>query len=272
METSEHIGAIAGALAKAHLKIENPELDGQNPHYKSRFSTLAAVLNAVRKPLAEQGIALLQSVALEDGKVRVTTNLVHSSGEWMRETMAFPLQGSATVQQAGSTVTYLRRYSLISLCGIVGDPQQDDDGEADAEAREEHKPVRASQPPRKEVKQERPRRVEQASPSEEVKPEAVPAKTDKFPDDGEFLVTIKRVVRRQGRKTAVQVESVEHGLCWVSTMVEGYADFLAERVDEQMTLGLQRQGVALELTHIRSAAAAATKQPVVETDKEDLPF
>jgi hypothetical protein len=271
METSEHIGAIAGALAKAHLKIENPELDGQNPHYKSRFSTLAAVLNAVRKPLAEQGIALLQSVALEDGKVRVTTNLVHSSGEWMRETMAFPLQGNATVQQAGSTVTYLRRYSLISLCGIVGDPHQDDDGEADAAAREESKPVRAAPIPRKEVKQERPRREEPPSQREEVKQEAAPAVPDKFPDDGEFLVTIKRVVRRQGRKTAVQVESAEHGLCWVSTMVDGYADFLQERVNEQMTLGLQRQGVAMELTHIRSAAAAV-KQPVIEATKEELPF
>lgn len=147
METSETTGAISTALAKAHLEIENPELDGINPHFKSRFSTLAAVLNAVRKPLAKQGIALMQSVAIAESRVCVTTSLHHSSGEWMRETMSFPIPANSNVQQAGSCVTYLRRYSLIALCAIVGDPHEDDDGEADNEHRVEQKRQQARPEP-----------------------------------------------------------------------------------------------------------------------------
>jgi len=141
METSTTTGAIAEALAKAHLEIDNPELDGVNPHFKSRFSTLAAVLNAVRKPLAKQGIALMQSVSFLEGRIGVTTSLHHASGEWMRETMAFPIPGNSNVQQAGSTVTYLRRYSLISLCAIVGDPDADDDGDGDRKERAQQRPA-----------------------------------------------------------------------------------------------------------------------------------
>ena len=164
METSETTGAIAAALAKAHLEIENPELDGVNPHYKSRFSTLAAVLNAVRKPMAKQGIALMQSVSIAEGRVAVTTSLIHASGEWMRETMAFPIASGANVQQAGSTVTYLRRYSLISLCAIVGDPHEDDDGDAD---RAEHAERAKQQPPRQRTTRDtfKPERAKGAPPA-----------------------------------------------------------------------------------------------------------
>lgn len=164
METSTTTGAIAEALAKAHLEIENPELDGINPHFKSRFSTLAAVLNAVRKPLARQGIALMQSVSFLDNRIGVTTSLHHSSGEWMRETMAFPIPGNSNVQQAGSTVTYLRRYSLISLCAIVGDPTEDDDGDHDRRERVEQKPA-----PRQEY--QAPKAAAKAAPRPEPKVE-----------------------------------------------------------------------------------------------------
>lgn len=204
MDTSEQTGQIAAALAKAHLEIDNPELDGVNPHFKSRFSTLAAVLNAVRKPLAKNGIALLQSVSIEEGRVRVTTNLVHASGEWMRETMAFPIQAAANVQQAGSTVTYLRRYSVLALCAIVGDPHQDDDGDGDREAHVEAKKAPSKSAPRKETNALQPA------------PAAAAAKPGRpWPDAGTEEVLVKKVTMRDSGKTAAFCEAEDGTAAWV---------------------------------------------------------
>lgn len=267
METSETTGAIAAALAKAHLEIENPELDGVNPHFKSRFSTLAAVLNAVRKPLAKQGIALMQSVSIAEGRVAVTTSLIHASGEWMRETMAFPIATGANVQQAGSTVTYLRRYSLISLCAIVGDPHEDDDGDRDRTEREERKPTTPKRQPFK------PEAAKGATPAA-----AAPAPSgnpiDDYPDDFDGLLLIKRVTRRE-KAWAVLVESKQHGLAWVKTNIEDYANALSEAVGQERILGLFRNGPALEITHMKLPPQAEKPAPTPAREKEDadaLPF
>jgi len=205
METSATTGQIAAALAKAHIEIDNPELDGVNPHFKSRFSTLAAVLNAVRKPLAKHGIALLQSVAIEEGRVHVSTNLLHSSGEWLRETMSFPLAGGANIQQAGASVTYLRRYSLLALCGIVGDPHQDDDGETDRAMREDkkfNKPAPKAAPAAK------------SEPAPAVaKPITKPGRP--WPDVGTDAMLVTKITKRDSGKTAAFCEGTDGSAAWV---------------------------------------------------------
>ena len=267
MNTSESTAAIAAALAKAHLEIENPELDGVNPHFKSRFSTLAAVLNAVRKPLARNGIAMMQSVAIEEGRVAVTTSLMHSSGEWLREMMAFPIPNNATVQQAGACVTYLRRYSLISLCGIVGDPNEDDDGESDRQEREEQ---------RKRDAQQRAVQHRASAKPAPAKPAPAPAQAtgtmDKFPDEGDHIVQVKRVVQR-GKAWAVHVVSEEHGTAWIKTNVEDYAKFLDEQAasGEVVSVSLNRVDAnTLELLAIKSPRKTGAKP--VDVPEESLPF
>jgi len=205
MDTSETTGQIAAALAKAHLEIDNPELDGVNSHFKSKFSTLAAILNAVRKPLAKHGIALMQSVAIEDGRVRVTTNLVHASGEWMRETIAFPMVSGSNVQQAAGIVTYLRRYSLLGLMAIVGDPHADDDGESDREAHIEAKKAAVKPAPRKET------------PAPQPAPKATTASQPgrPWPDSGSEEVMVKKVTVRDSGKTAAYCEAEDGTAAWV---------------------------------------------------------
>jgi hypothetical protein len=132
---TEQINELAAALAKANLEIKNAELDRVNPHFKNRYATLGSILNAVRVPLAKHGLATLQTVRMEHGCVFVTTLLTHSSGQWIEESAGFPLPDKATVQQMGSCITYLRRYALAAIVGIVGD--EDDDGEGDRSTRSE---------------------------------------------------------------------------------------------------------------------------------------
>lgn len=144
MLRTDNIGEIAAALSKANLEIRNAELDRVNPHFKNRYATLGSILNAIRVPLAKHGIAPVQTVSMEDGKVTVTTALIHSSGQLVEDTAMFPLPNNATVQQMGSAITYLRRYALAAIVGIVGD--EDDDGEGDRRDRTERKPETRREP------------------------------------------------------------------------------------------------------------------------------
>lgn len=127
LQTSEKFGAVAEALAKAQVEIENATKDRANEHFKSKYATLAAVLDASRPMLAKHGIALLQAAGNgADGEVVVETRLIHSSGEWLASVLSVrPMKADA--QGIGSAITYLRRYALSALVGIT---QDDDDGNA----------------------------------------------------------------------------------------------------------------------------------------------
>jgi hypothetical protein len=153
MKRTENVGELAAALAKANLEIRNAELDRVNPHFKNRYATLGSILNAVRVPLAKHGIATVQTVSMDQGMVLVTTSIIHSSGQSIEDTAMFPLADKSTVQQMGSAITYLRRYALAAICGIVGD--EDDDGEDDRAQRTE--------PRRESFKPQQARGGEQAS-------------------------------------------------------------------------------------------------------------
>ena len=160
---TEQINELASALAKANMEIRNAELDRVNPHFKNRYATLGSILNAVRIPLAKQGLAAVQTVRMEQGCVYVTTILTHSSGQWIEESAGFPLPDKSTVQQMGSCITYLRRYTLAAICGIVGD--EDDDGEGDRGTRTTATAQRSEAPRREAPRSEAPRQEAKAAPA-----------------------------------------------------------------------------------------------------------
>jgi hypothetical protein len=134
MKGSENINEIGAALAKAQSAFKDAAKDQQGYGYK--YANLASILQIVRPAMTANGIAILQDVADSDGKVAVTTRLVHSSGQWL-ESSAFsmsiePKKGLSHAQCMGSVVTYARRYALAALLGIT---QEDDDGTSAAEAK-----------------------------------------------------------------------------------------------------------------------------------------
>ena len=126
MKTSSTLGALAKALADAQIEITSASMDAKNPHFGSRYATLASVTDAA-KPLAKHGIAVSQAAEVDDGRVIVSTILMHSSGEWISESISLkPRQDDP--QSVGSAITYGRRYLLASMAGIAAD--DDDDGNA----------------------------------------------------------------------------------------------------------------------------------------------
>ncbi|HSR80889.1 MAG TPA: ERF family protein, partial [Hyphomicrobiaceae bacterium] len=84
---SPDVGELAAALAKAQGSMRNATLNRTNPHFKSRYADLASVFDAIRKPLADNGLAVSQLI--DDG--RLVTLLMHSgSGEWLSSEMTLP--------------------------------------------------------------------------------------------------------------------------------------------------------------------------------------
>jgi hypothetical protein len=136
MKTSDTVSAIAAALVKAQAVMHGASKDGVNPQFRTsatggRYATLAAVIDACRKPLTDHGIAFLQApgAILPEG-VPITTTLVHTSGEWITNTLVMPVD-KRTAQGVGSAITYGCRYALMAMVGLP--PVDDDDGNAATE-------------------------------------------------------------------------------------------------------------------------------------------
>lgn len=144
MTTSEAINELAAALSKAQAAMKGAAKDSENPHFRSKYADLASVRDACWKPLTDHGLSVVQSprlVGSEQGYVvELETRLMHSSGQWMADVAATPIQ-KTDAQGVGSAVTYLRRYALAAFAGIA---PEDDDGNA---ASESHAPAQAPRAP-----------------------------------------------------------------------------------------------------------------------------
>src|SRR5581483_1522941 len=137
LTSSESIGALAAALARAQQELTNPEksltatLSGVTEKEEGRtfrYASLASGLDIVRKSLGRQEIAAVQTAAIDrDGAlVRLTTTLAHSSGEWVSsEWPVCPVAEMADPQRMGAALTYARRYALFTLVGIAGEDDLD---------------------------------------------------------------------------------------------------------------------------------------------------
>lgn len=126
----DRFGALALALSKAQSSFPTIPRDKTvrvqskrtNSEYTFKYAPLESILSAVRKPLADNGLAVIQ--LLGDGELQ--TMLLHEGGARLTGSITIPLPADATVQDLGSAITYLRRYSLQAILGIA--TEEDDDG------------------------------------------------------------------------------------------------------------------------------------------------
>ena len=128
MNCSQSLSLLAAALAKAQLQIEPATKDATNPHFRSHYATLGSIWDACRGSLNTNGLSVIQMpVDASEGRVGLTTILMHSSGEFISETVSTrPAKDDA--QGVGSALTYLRRYALGAFVGVTA--TEDDDGNA----------------------------------------------------------------------------------------------------------------------------------------------
>ena len=146
MTTSPNIGALAAALSKAQGEMKPAAMNATNPFLKNKYADLGSIVEAARDVLKTNGLAYTQLVGGTGEVVSLTTILMHSSGEWVETLVVMPLaeaKGKSLVQEAGSIITYLRRYCLAAILGVYADEDADgNDGKAKADGKkQEEKPV-----------------------------------------------------------------------------------------------------------------------------------
>jgi hypothetical protein len=141
---SEEIGKVSAALVSAQAEVDNAVKNKKNPHFQNDYADLESVLFTVKPILAKHGLSVVQFPGYEDGICTLSTLVLHKSGEWLQSEAGAPLD-RPTAWSVGSCVTYLRRYSLVSITQIA---QEDDDGSAASEP-SSPKPTKATKPTKK---------------------------------------------------------------------------------------------------------------------------
>jgi hypothetical protein len=135
--SSETIGTIAAALAKAQAQLVNPEKSlvatirsdrSGEAEQSFRYAPLSSGLDIVRKTLSQHEIATVQTTAIDEtaGIVRLSTILAHASGEWIASDWPVcAINETSAPHRMGAALTYARRYALFTLVGIAGEDDLD---------------------------------------------------------------------------------------------------------------------------------------------------
>lgn len=125
------MSAIAATIAASFVQAQRnfaPALKkADNPYFGSKYADLAVCIEAVIDALHESGIALMQQTDISEKGVIVQTVFIHESGDFMEAGRIFVPAAQNSPQAFGSALTYARRYSLMTACGIA---PEDDDGNA----------------------------------------------------------------------------------------------------------------------------------------------
>lgn len=200
---SESFREIAAALAAAQCEMQNAAANSNNPDFRTRYADLASVRNACVPVLAKNGIAVTQLIERDDDNLlNLSTTLLHKSGEWIASVFPLPEKLLDENPQAfGSALSYARRYSLGSICGIATDHDDDGNiavvglnmipGETPQDAMRRMTPAAVAAP---------------AAPAAPVapKPPVPPAVEDDPSPEAQALLTKALVVKEKNRKAAAE--------------------------------------------------------------------
>lgn len=118
---------LAAAMSAALAELGPVHRNKRNPHYRSTYADLAAVVEAIRGPATRNGIAWSHTTNINsEGWIVVITTIIHAGGGY--RTHAFPAKPSKTDPQSiAGVISYGMRYGLLQAFGL---PTSDDrDGE-----------------------------------------------------------------------------------------------------------------------------------------------
>ena len=127
MNRSESISKLAVSLVKFNSEVSKVAKDAKNPFFKSNYVTLDKLIEVTRPILQENGLVVMQSpLSKEDGSIGIQTLLIHESGEFIESEPIFMKPAKANdPQQAGSIISYMRRYSYQAILNL--NTGEDDD-------------------------------------------------------------------------------------------------------------------------------------------------
>jgi len=124
------------ALVAAQLEIKNADANVDNEFTNKKYANLASVMDAVRGPLASNGLTIIQLTATKEevaevddrpNAIGIKTILAHTSGRFIEDVIAM-LPPKDDPQGIGSCRTYMRRYGVLGICAIAGAIDDDAEG------------------------------------------------------------------------------------------------------------------------------------------------
>ena len=125
MTHSELLNDLATALSAAQADFKAVDKDSVNPFFKSKYAGLPEVVKTASPIITKHGLSVMQTMGFDGENDTLTTMLLHNSGQWVSDTMRLHLS-KEDAQGHGSATTYARRYSYMSILGLVA--EEDDDG------------------------------------------------------------------------------------------------------------------------------------------------
>lgn len=278
--SSQSVGALAAALAKAQAAIQNPEKSMTativSPFPREgvrsfRYASLASGLDLVRKCLGQHEIATVQATAIDqdNGLIRLTTTLVHASGEWVSSDWPVcPVTETSAPHRLGTALTYARRYALFTLVGIAGEDDPDAPDLASAVAAQEALPQSASEPPQAAAKRSsadksRPAQLPPDA-SEKLRQQLI-SELEQLGDPEALAAWAHRVLPLKNRLSAPDCQAIE----------AGFAARLRELGDDAAVMGNKTQEANAqepERERARPAPAEVTviSKPARERDRNHL--
>ena len=137
----ETINELTKALSKMQGELTSVPKESINPFFKSKYASLDAIWDTIRKPLSLNGLSIIQLTGSDGNGIFIKTMLCHSTGQFVESYL--PINAKASdPQSVGSAITYARRYALSAILGVSAD--DDDDAEA---ATHKATPKKADKPP-----------------------------------------------------------------------------------------------------------------------------
>jgi len=137
MKTSETINSLAEALCKAQGTIEAVKKDSKGYNYN--YAKLESLIEMAKPVLMANELSIIQMPTNADESISVTTRVLHSSGEWLEDSLSMPVvipNGMNHAQACGSLITYARRYAYAAILSIA---QEDTDAHTGAQAAKSYK-------------------------------------------------------------------------------------------------------------------------------------
>jgi hypothetical protein len=128
MNKSPSISKLADALSKAQAEMPAVKMNASNPFLKNKYADLGAVIEATRPVLTKNGLSISQFPTSDGDRIGLTSILMHTSGEWLEDTIFISpsdSKGLSVAQSAGVVISYLRRYQWQSIIGVYSDEDTD---------------------------------------------------------------------------------------------------------------------------------------------------
>lgn len=130
LKTSSELEKIAPDFCKFQGEITDADKDTEGYGYK--YADLGSFLRIVRPLAAKYNLGIIQSIYSDLDRVGIICRILHSSGQWMEGNFDIKVEGvkgMSYAQAVGSSITYMRKYSVCAMCGLT---QIDDDGKSAA--------------------------------------------------------------------------------------------------------------------------------------------